>query len=306
MHISKNPPEGRELWRAEYPFESHWFATAGHRLHYIDEGQGDPILLVHGNPTWSFYWRELVKSLRPFYRVIALDHIGCGLSDKPQDYKYTLRQRIDDLLGLIAYLKLERITLVAQDWGGAIGMGAAVRIPQRFARFVLSNTGAFRSQRMPWRIRICRTPVVGPWAVRGLNAFSRAALHMAIEHPERLTENVKSGYLAPYDSWANRVAVDRFVQDIPMRRSHPSYQTLADIEQSLPVFRDHPCLFIWGMRDWCFTPQFLDQFLSYYSGADVVRLRAAGHWALEDAPQEFIAAVRGFMAKHSRVMSVRI
>ena len=275
-------------------------------MHYVDEGQGEPILLVHGNPTWSFYWRELIQSLRPFYRLIAPDHIGCGLSDKPQDYNYTLQQRTDDLLRLIEHLDLDRITLVAQDWGGAIGMGAAVRIPQRFARFVLSNTGAFRSQRMPWRIRICRTPGVGPLALRGLNAFSRAALHMAVEHPDRLTEDTKAGYLAPYDNWANRVAVNRFVQDIPMRPAHPSYQTLAEIEQSLAALRDHPFLFIWGMRDWCFTPQFLDRFLEFYPRADVVRLHESGHWALEDAPHEFIAAVRDFMAKHSPAMSAPI
>jgi haloalkane dehalogenase len=118
-------------WRSLYPFASHWIEIDGHRLHYLDEGSGPPVLLVHGNPTWSFYWREAVKALRATHRVIAVDHIGCGLSDKPSpcDYPYRLARRVADLGRLIEALDLADLALVAHDWGGAIGMGAAAAAP---------------------------------------------------------------------------------------------------------------------------------------------------------------------------------
>ncbi|MFG0240577.1 MAG: alpha/beta fold hydrolase, partial [Gimesia chilikensis] len=130
----------REQIQEEYPFASHWLKIDGHQYHYLDEGQGEPLLMVHGNPTWSFAWRRLVKQLSGSYRVIAVDHMGCGLSDKPQDYSYTLGTHIANLKTLITELDLKNITLFAHDWGGAIGMGTAVDLPERFGKFVLMNT----------------------------------------------------------------------------------------------------------------------------------------------------------------------
>ena len=125
--------------------------------------------MVHGNPTWSFYWRNLILALRERYRVVAVDHIGCGLSDKPAagDYSYRLAQRVADLGELVEKLDLRQITLVAHDWGGAIGMGAAVAAPERFARFVLMNTAAFRMSHCPWSIRACRIPGSARWPCKG-------------------------------------------------------------------------------------------------------------------------------------------
>lgn len=141
-------------WRALYPFRSHYATIEGRRYHYLDEGGGPVVLMVHGNPTWSFYWRNLVKALRGRYRVIVPDHIGCGLSEKPTlaDYGYRLADRIGDLRALVEQLDLTEVTLVAHDWGGAIGLGTAVALPDRFRRFALLNTGAFRSKAMPLRI----------------------------------------------------------------------------------------------------------------------------------------------------------
>ncbi len=220
-------------WRSLYPFESRYLAVGGHRYHYVDEGQGDVLLLVHGNPTWSFYWRNLIVGLRERYRVIAVDHLGCGLSDKPLHYPYQLAQHVENLGHLVESLDLRDITLLAHDWGGAIGLGCAVARPDRFARFVMFNTAAFRSRQMPWRIAICRTPLLGRLAVQGVNAFARAALTMAVSHPERLTPAVRAGLLAPYDDWDHRQAIYRFVEDIPMHSSAPSYETLRHIEDKL-------------------------------------------------------------------------
>ena len=289
----------RDGFADEYPFESHWLDLDGVRMHYIDEGPRDaePLLCVHGNPTWSFIWRRLIADQSRNRRVIAIDHIGCGMSDKPQDYPYRLEQHVANLRRLVETLDLHNVTLVGHDWGGCIGMGAAGEIPNRFRRFVLLNTGAFRSQRIPLRIAVCRIPVLGAIAVRGFNGFSRAALTMAMSRM-RLTESARRGLLAPYDSWANRVAVHRFVQDIPLQPSHPSYAKLVQIEEGLSQFADRPMLLLWGAKDWCFTFDFLQEFQRRFPQAGSHVIPGAGHYVFEDAPEEFVSHVRQFLDEH--------
>src|SRR4051812_13367564 len=129
-----------------YPFTPHAFPRHGLRLSYLDEGAGDPVVMLHGNPTWSFYYRNLVLGLRDQYRCVVPDHIGCGLSDKPPEslYDYSLKSRIDDVEALLDSLNLRaNLTLVVHDWGGMIGMGFAARHPERVKRIVAINTGAF-------------------------------------------------------------------------------------------------------------------------------------------------------------------
>jgi haloalkane dehalogenase len=282
----------------EYPFESREFRLGELRYHYLDEGAGPTLLFVHGNPTWSFAFRNLIKAVAPHYRVLAVDHIGCGFSDKPQNYPYRLAQHVENLERFVTGLDLRGITLFAHDWGGAIGMGVAGRLPERFESFVLFNTAAFRSKRMPWRIAVCRVPGLGALGVRGLNLFSRAALRMAVAHPERLTEAVRRGYLAPYGNWHDRVAVLRFVQDIPLSPAHPSYATLVSIEESLAKLTDRPMLLTWGERDWCFTTEFLEEFQRRFPQAETLRLPDAGHYVFEDAPGPIIARVEEFLVRH--------
>jgi cis-3-alkyl-4-acyloxetan-2-one decarboxylase len=288
----------RALFEHEYPFASKFFDLDGLRYHYVDEGEGEVLLCVHGNPTWSFAWRNLIKQLSGRYRVIAVDHIGCGFSDKPQEYEYRLSQHIENLSRFVCGLNLQNVTLLAHDWGGAIGMGTAARIPERFARFILFNTAAFRSQRIPLRIAMCRWPLLGALAVRGLNLFARAALSMAVCRHERMTPAVRAGYLAPYGSWADRVAIMRFVQDIPLTPEHPSYVTLLALEIALSTLAAKPMLFIWGERDWCFTPIFLDDFLEHFPNAESLRLPEAGHYVFEDAPEQIMPRVREFLLSH--------
>jgi haloalkane dehalogenase len=285
-------------WRSLYPFRSCYFEIDGQRMHYLDEGRGETLLLVHGNPTWSFYWRNLVLALRDRYRLIVPDHIGCGLSDKPQSYPYCLTRHVQNLVSLVRELDLQAVTLVAHDWGGAIGLGTALAEPGRFARFALMNTAGFRSRRIPLRIRVCRTPLLGALAVRGLNGFARAALRMAVAHHERMTPEVRQGLLAPYDSWKNRVAVHEFVRDIPLSPRHRSYAMLEGIERRLPSLRDRPWQFIWGMRDWCFTPHFLARFLDFIPAAEVHRLADAGHYVVEDAHERIVPLMEQFLAKY--------
>ena len=292
----------REQIKQEYPFESHYLNLEGRQYHYLDEGQGEPLLMVHGNPTWSFAWRRLVRELSQSYRVIAVDHMGCGLSDKPQDYSYTLATHISNLKTLIQQLDLQHITLFAHDWGGAIGMGAAVDLPERFEKFVLMNTAAFRSQEIPLRIAVCRIPLLGAWGVRGLNLFSGAAISMAVEKHERMTAEVKAGFLGPYNNWSNRVAVHRFVQDIPLKSSHPSYQTLVHVEEGLSQFQEHPMLLIWGEKDWCFTTNFLDEFERRFPQAETLRIPDAGHYVFEDAHETMLPRIKQFLSQLPRTV----
>jgi haloalkane dehalogenase len=290
-----NSPHAAD-WKTLYPFESHRLDLDGQHYHYIDEGAGEsPLLMVHGNPTWSFYWRNLILAFRDRFRTIAVDHVGCGLSSKPQNYTYTLAQHVTNLDRLITELDLQDVTLLAHDWGGAIALGAALRQTDRIGRIILFNTGAFPPSFIPLRILVCRTPVVGRIAMRGLNLFSRAALRMAVEKPERMTAAVRAGLLAPYDSWANRVAVDSFVRDIPLTPRHPTWQTLVDIEAGLPKLAHLPVQLIWGMRDWCFTPECLHRFEQAFPNADVHRFDDAGHYVVEDAHERIVPLVDRFL-----------
>lgn len=287
-----------ENWRTLYPFASHEMWLDSLRYHFLDEGAGEPLLMVHGNPTWSFYWRNLVLAFRDRYRVVVPDHIGCGLSDKPARYPYRLDQHVANLVRLIEHLDLSGVTLLVHDWGGSIGLGAALQVPRRVRRLVLFNTGAFPPPFVPLRIRLCRTPLLGTLAVRGLNVFARAALTMAVRQPENMTPPVRAGLLAPYNSWQNRVAIDRFVRDIPFSRRHPTWQTLADIERGLPSLADRPTMMIWGMKDWCFTPRCLEIFLRSFPQAEVHRLADAGHYVIEDAHAQIVPLVEKFLDRH--------
>ncbi len=283
-------------WRELYPFESHWAPVAGGRLHYVDEGEGPPVLLCHGNPTWSFMYRDLIVALRQAgRRAIAVDNLGCGLSDKPQDYPYRLRNHIDNLAAVVERTGIERFDLIVHDWGGAIGCGLAVSCPERIRRMVATNTAAFLADRCPWRIRACRLPGFGALAVRGLNGFVRAALRAATAHPERLSAAVRAGYLAPYDSYRNRIATLRFVQDIPLSASHPTYPTLAAVEQGLRGLAAKPLLLAWGMQDFCFDEPFLARWLEFFPQASVSRHPEAGHYLLEDAGPAVVAEILAFL-----------
>lgn len=287
-------------YQDEYPFASHWLDLDGVRYHYLDEGRPDapPVLMLHGNPTWSFYYRHLVSALRGDYRVVVPDHIGCGLSDKPQDYNYCLEQHLANLERLIEHLGLCQINLVVHDWGGAIGMGYATRHPENVDHLVVLNTAAFYQPALPLRIKMCRLPLLGDVLLRGLNAFARLALPWATVHHERLTPAVRAGYLAPYDSWANRVAILRFVQDIPLERGHRSRPLLDRIEANLYLLTRHPMLIVWGARDFCFTVRgFLTEWQARFPYAETRVVPDAGHYVLEDAHEHIAPWIHEFLSQ---------
>jgi len=253
--------------------------------------------MLHGNPTWSFYYRNVVLGLRDRFRCIVPDHVGCGFSDKPQDYPYTLQQHIDNAEALLNSLELKSVSLIVHDWGGAIGMGVAAHKPERIRKFVILNTAAFASRRIPFRINICKLPVFGAIAIRGFNGFAGAAIYMAVNHRERMTREVAKGLLYPYRSWHDRIANLRFVQDIPMSPKHPTWQTLQSVEAGLVHFKDRPMLICWGMKDWCFDASFLKTWIEKFPTAIVERYEDAGHYVLEDAHERIVPRVQDFLLK---------
>ncbi|MCH7498765.1 MAG: alpha/beta fold hydrolase [Nitrospinae bacterium] len=287
-----------EPFRDLYPFESRFIELGPHRMHYLDEGQGETLLMLHGNPTWSFYYRNLVKGLRSQYRCVVPDHIGCGLSDKPQEYNYTLSQHIDNLAALVDHLNLDHLTLVMHDWGGSIGMGLAVRAPEKIKRLIFFNTAAFISDRIPFSINLCRNPIIGPLAILKFNLFARMATSWACKQTNRMVGKVRKGYLAPYNSPHNRIANLRFVQDIPLTPDIPSYPVVEHIESQLGYFRDRPAMIIWGMQDFCFTEYFLDRWKKYFPNAEVHEVEQAGHYVVEDADEEIIPWMIQFLRKN--------
>jgi len=287
---------------AGFPFTSHKATVGGHEMAYVDEGSGPPVLLVHGNPTWSFYYRSLLTALPPLgLRAIAPDHIGMGRSDKPAaaDYPHTLQRRVDDLAAFIDGLGLtEPLSLVVHDWGGAIALAWAVDNVDRLDKLVVLNTGAFPlppGKSMPWSLRAARLPLVGDLAVRRLNAFSRGALVMGSGR-RWLPAEARAGLLAPYDSPAHRVSVSQFVRDIPLSPRDPAYAVLARTEQRLHLLRAVPTTVCWGMKDPVFDETVLDHLLTLLPEAQVHRYADAGHYVLEDAADRIVPLVTRFLA----------
>jgi len=299
----KRKPIDISGFRHLYPFTSHYLDLNGLKYHYLDEGEGDPIVMVHGNPTWSFYYRELIKALRGRYRSIVPDHIGCGLSDKPEvsDYDYRLHSRIDDLDNLLDTLTdVEKITLILHDWGGMIGMAYALRHPEKIRRLVVMNTAAFLpppAKRIPVRLSIIRrSGPLAALAVLGFNLFAVGALFMASE--KGLSAEVKTGLTAPYNCWKNRIATLKFVQDIPLAEKDPSYRLVKQVDDQLQTLSKLPMLVFWGEHDFVFDHDYLSEWQRRFPEAEIHRFPDAGHYVLEDVPEKIIPLTQDFLKQH--------
>jgi pimeloyl-ACP methyl ester carboxylesterase len=286
----------------EYPFTGKRLDRDGLNYHYLDEGQGAPVVMVHGNPSWSFYYRNLVLALRDRYRCIVPDHIGCGLSDKPGDnrYTYTLASRVDDLERLLDTLGItENITLVVHDWGGMIGMAYAMRHPERIKRLVILNTGAFhlpKTKPLPPALQVCRDTVIGTLLVRGFNAFSVGASYVGCKR-NPMSAGLRKLYQIPYDSWSNRIATLRFVQDIPLEPGDRAYELVSSVAEGINQFRGLPMLICWGELDFVFDKHFLDEWRRRFPQAEVHSFADCGHYILEDARDEVVPLIREFVGR---------
>ncbi|MFL6591725.1 MAG: alpha/beta fold hydrolase [Luteimonas sp.] len=286
----------------DYPFTPRRIEVRpGIGLSYLDEGprDGAVVVMLHGNPSWSYYWRHLAAGLSDRYRCIVPDHVGMGLSDKPDDaaYRYTLQSRVDDLAALLACLSVTGpVTLAVHDWGGMIGIGWALMHMPQVRRLVILNTAAFplpAAKTMPWQLTLGRDSRLGALLIRGFNAFSGIASHVGVERA--MPRDVRRAYVAPYDSWAHRIATLRFVQDIPLREGDAAWPLVADAGRRLHEFADRPVFIGWGLRDFVFDRHCLDEFTAALPHAEVHAFDDAGHYVLEDKRDVLVPQIRGFL-----------
>jgi pimeloyl-ACP methyl ester carboxylesterase len=285
----------------DFPFTPHYADIHGQRMHYLDEGprDGELVVMLHGNPSWSYYYRKLVTGLKDQYRCIVPDHIGMGRSARPRigEYPFTFTRRADDLGELLDHLGITgNITLVLHDWGGMIGMTWATRHPERIKRLIILNTAAFHlpaEKNLPPSLRLSRVPVLNALLNQGLNAFCLGAVRYGVVRP--MLADAAAGYLAPYDSWSRRLAVRRFVEDIPIQPQDPGYDTVTAVADRLIGFRSLPMLICWGMHDFVFDEHFLNEWHRRFPDAEVHRFETAGHYVLEDAGDEITTLVKNFL-----------
>jgi pimeloyl-ACP methyl ester carboxylesterase len=289
----------------DYPFQPHAFVHPdGLTQSYLDEGprDGEVVLMLHGNPSWSYYWRKLVLGLRDKYRCVVPDHIGMGLSDKPsdEDYAYTLQSRIDDLERLLDGLGITGpVTLAVHDWGGMIGFGWALKHSARVRRLVVLNTGAFplpAAKPMPWQLKLGRDSWLGTLLIRGFNAFAAGAARDGVV--TTMPAAVRRAYEAPYDTWANRISTLRFVQDIPLAPGDRAWALVEASGKKLPDYADRPAFLGWGLRDFVFDKHFLEGFRAALPRAEEHVFEDAGHYVLEDKAGVLVPAIRAFLNKN--------
>ena len=287
-----------------YPYRSNYLKINNLDYHYVDQGQGPPALMVHGNPSWSFYFRALIDGLSPNMRTIVPDHIGCGFSEKPTEgvYDFILERRVDDLEALVEHLDLkEKLTLIMHDWGGAIGTALALRKPDRIGRIVVLNTSAFlmpSSKKVPFLLTLARKPgLLASFLVQGLNLFSLGATYLAVK--KKMPKDVRKGLIAPYNSWHNRLAVLKFVQDIPIDETDPSYGLLKQMDENLESLAHIPMLILWGMKDFVFDANYYNQWRSRFPAAEAHEFSQAGHYILEDEPEAVLSKIVSFLERYS-------
>ena len=287
-----------------WPYQPHWFGSSDGRMHFVDEGprDGRPVVLVHGNPTWGFLYRNFVPPLvGAGHRVIVPDHLGFGRSDKPDNADlYRIVRHVERLDALLESLDLQHAVVVPQDWGGPIGLSWAARHPERVDGLFILNTFAHRPRgkvQIPLPLRMFRTPGVGEVMVKGLHLFVRGFLFRSgVVHRERLTHTVRSAYLAPHPTWSSRTAILVFPREIPSGPEGPVSAMAGQLERELELnFRDKPVTIAWAMRDPAFTPQLLDVWLQTFPHAHVIRLADAGHYLQEDAHERLVPELMRFL-----------
>jgi haloalkane dehalogenase len=279
------------LNRVEYPFESKFFKTPAGTMHYVDEGSGDPVVFVHGNPVWSFVYRNVISSLSKDFRCIAADHIGFGLSDKPADWSYLPEDHARNLELLLESLDLKRITLVVNDWGGPIGLSYALRHPERIANLVISNTWLWPVD-SDWYYQAFSGFMGGPigqWLTHEFNFFVRSFMWMVYGDKARLTPEVHEQYIHPFDNREERKGMWVFPKQII-----DASPWLGSLWSAIGVLKDKNVLLAWGMKDIAFRENEMNTWKKAFPDAAVVRFEDAGHYVAEEQPVEYAREIRKF------------
>jgi len=277
------------LDRALYPFQNRWIDIDGNRIHYVDEGSGPTLLLLHGNGSWSFLYRHIITRLAPHFRCIAFDHAGFGLSRARPGFSFKPREHSAVLEGFVRALDLRDIRLVVQDWGGPIGLGFASRRPDLISKLIICNTWAWPAEGIKHIEKWSKMTGwgLGRFLIVRFNALTRFLVPMSANRT--LTPGEKAAYAKPYPTAASRIPHSQFAREILESRDF-----LSEVEAGLARLRDKPVLILWGDKDPGFREGERQRFESEFPGAAVHILPGAKHFVQEDAPAEICQAIQQF------------
>lgn len=292
-------PELRDLM----PFHSQLVAIGDDKMHVVVEGRGPTVLLLHGNPTWSFFFRSLIDKLRTSFRVIAPDHLGCGLSSRTPGRRFRAVDRIEHLRILLDSLEVEKFSLVMHDWGGAIGTGLAVREVSRVEKLVYFNTTLTETESLPGMIKRAANPLIGKFLTYHTMDFLKLMASFGVT--KSLPRDVKQGYYLPYREKRSRQAIWDFVCDIPFDQNHPSYPAMLEMASQLEVLSSKPVQIVWGLRDPCFHRAMMDKVAVHFPQAELHEFPNASHLVLEDAP-EVPELVEAFLQRPEQVVVPKV
>lgn len=290
-----------ETFEGSFNFAPHYHHVNGFEMHFVDEGRGEPIVLIHGDPTWGYLYRTFIPILSQHRRCIVPDHMGMGKSGTPRDpYPYRLRHHVANLEALLLHLDLHQMTLVLHDWGGPVGLGFATRHPDRIKRLVLMNTWAcapWPGGPLPRLLELIRSER-GEKFVLEKNGYLEPALVGTTHRPENLTKTVLDAYRAPFPTPESRLALLCWSRDIPVHETDPSYPEMKRIEEALVRFIGTPTLLVWGMKDPVLPESVLRTWQRIYPQATAAEIEDASHFLQEDAPQRIVLCIAEFLEAH--------
>jgi len=279
----------RWLDRNEYPFKSHYFQQPIGRMHYVDEGQGDPIVMIHGNPGWSFEFRKVIREMSRTNRCIAPDHIGFGLSDKPFDWDYLPRSHAENFERFVEGLNLTNMTLVVNDWGGPIGFSYAIKHPEKIRKFVILNTWLWSVKKDLYYQMFSNMMggLLGRFLIRNFNFFGRVVVWMAFGDKTKLGNGIHAYYYKHLEKPQDRKGCYTFPKQII-----GSSVWLDSLWQQRERINRLPATLVWGMKDIAFREKELNYWIANWNNPKVVRLSKAGHYPQEEAPEEVVKALQ--------------
>ena len=273
----------------QYPFEDHFFKTEAGKIHYLDEGEGDAVVFIHGNPSWSFEFRNLIKELRNTNRCIAPDHLGFGLSDKPLNWSYRPKDHAKNLSELLNSLNLKNITLVVGDWGGPIGLSYAINNPEKIKNLVITNTWFWSVNNELYYQFFSKFAggFVGRYLIKKSNFFAKYILNFLYGDKKRLTAEIHNHYLMPLINPKERKGNWTFPKEII-----DSSKWLESIWNKCSVLKDKNVIIAWGMKDIAFREKELKRCIKAFPGAGVIRFQDAGHFLAEEKAIELIYEIK--------------
>jgi haloalkane dehalogenase len=279
----------------EYPFTDRWLPYRDGYIHYLDEGQGPTVLLLHGNPTWSYLYRNVIKELCGECRLVAPDYPGFGMSKAPAGYRFTPQEQSEAVLDLIRRLDLKDFVLVVQDWGGPIGLSYAVRHRNNLRGIVVMNTWAWPAKILPMKLFSLAMGgwPIGYWLQTRHNFFAKVIIQQGIYHAEKVTDSLRKAYIAPFPTSKSRIATWIFPKQILKARPW-----LAVIESQLPNLSDLPAQILWGTKDSAgFPPHQMAKWQRYLPMNETEILDDASHYVQEDRPDRVAASIRRVLTR---------